>query len=97
VDIAAGDRLVVRLSSTYWTVSPPASNAVLRAEGPAIVATPSAATSHCVPGSGCGTVTAVFVARTPGRAVVTAQRTSCGEALRCTDQQGSYRLTVVVR
>jgi hypothetical protein len=37
------------------------------------------------------------VARHAGTATVTASRTTCGEALRCTGGQGSYTLSVVVR
>ena len=41
-------------------------------------------------------MTATFSALRAGRAVVTAHRTSCGEALRCTGNQGSYAVTVMV-
>ncbi len=50
-----------------------------------------------MPGGGCGTVTAWFNADGPGTAVVTASRTSCGEAMACGGGAGSYRLTVIVR
>ena len=50
----------------------------------------------CVPGEGCGTVTALYDAVAPGRADVNAKRTSCGEAMSCTGNLGFYRVTVVV-
>ena len=50
----------------------------------------------CVPGGGCGTVTATYGAVHAGRVTVTANRTSCGEALRCSPEQGSFTVAVVV-
>jgi len=38
----------------------------------------------------------MFTARHPGTATVSASRTSCGEALRCTSNQGTYQLNVIV-
>jgi hypothetical protein len=93
VSLQVGQRLEVRLSSTYWTFGGSSNTAVLRPAGPPVV---SPQTSGCVPGGGCGSVRAVFDAVATGRADVTAARTSCGEALRCTAEQSSYRLTVSV-
>jgi hypothetical protein len=92
VRIRIGTRLTVRLGSTYWTFHGSSNPAVLREAG-----TPKVKPrGGCVPGAGCGTVTARFVARRAGTATVTASRTTCGEALQCTGGQGTYRLTVVV-
>ena len=89
-----GQHLVVVLHSTYWEFAPSSNPGVLRAAGaPKTVPHPSG----CVPGEGCGTVTAVYVARRRGAAVVAASRTSCGEALRCSADAGSYVLHVRVR
>jgi hypothetical protein len=69
---------------------------------PAVVAlvsgptTSAAAMGTCVPGGGCGTVTAAFRALAPGRATITASRTTCGEAMRCTGTDGAWEVTVVV-
>jgi hypothetical protein len=41
-------------------------------------------------------VALTLAARTPGTTAVTASRTSCGEALRCTAAQSRFVLTVVV-
>jgi hypothetical protein len=41
-------------------------------------------------------VTARFGALRPGRAVVTAHRTSCGEAMGCAGDSGRFSVTVVV-
>jgi hypothetical protein len=93
VKIRVGTRLTVRLGSTYWTFQGSSNPAVLRQAGNPKV-TPS---GGCVPGAGCGTATARFLARHAGTATVRASRTACGEALKCTGGQGSYSVTVVVR
>ncbi|HEY3606133.1 MAG TPA: hypothetical protein VGL06_01470 [Pseudonocardiaceae bacterium] len=96
ITITHGGVLTVRLNSTYWHFGTNTSGAALRPAGtPTTSAVPLNA-SHCVPGQGCGTVTAVFQAVAPGTAVVTASRTSCGEARGCTGGQGVYQLTVMV-
>jgi hypothetical protein len=96
ITITHGGMLTVRLNSTYWHFGTNTSGAALRPAGtPTTSAVPLTA-SHCVPGQGCGTVTAVFQAVAPGKAVVTASRTTCGEARGCTGGQGLYQLTVMV-
>ena len=93
VAVAPGARLVVALDSTYWTFLPVAPVGVLRAVGPPRVVP---RLSHCVPGQGCGTVTAEFLATGTGTATIGATRTTCGEALRCTPAQSDYRVQVLV-
>jgi hypothetical protein len=92
VSVRKGAHLLVELASTYWTFDASSNTTVLRSAGQPQVR-PSA---KCVPGGGCGVVTAGFDALSAGVAVVSATRTSCGEALSCTGVQGSYRLSVVV-
>jgi len=94
ISVAVGDVVVLALHSTYWQVVPLAPGAALRATGPASVA--ASRSTGCPPGQGCGTVTASFQAVASGRVVITASRSSCGEALRCTGAAGSYRLSVVI-
>jgi hypothetical protein len=93
ITVHVGDRVSVVLSSTYWNFAGSSNAAVMAPDGAAKV---SPNPSGCVPGQGCGTVTATFVAVAPGTAQITASRISCGEALRCTGSAGSYRLTVTV-
>jgi hypothetical protein len=62
VVIHVGDRLSVALNSTYWSFGGTSDSAVLSFEGPAVVA---ASPSGCVPGGGCGSITASFSARSP--------------------------------
>jgi len=93
VTVASGQRLVVGLDSTYWTFRPVTPGGVLRAVGsPRVVPR----LDHCVPGQGCGTVTAEFQATGSGTATIEATRTTCGEALRCSPGQGDYRVQVRV-
>ena len=93
VTLVRGQLLRVVLHSTYWEFTAVSKPAVLRLVGTPLV-NPK---SGCVPGQGCGTVTATYVAKTLGSAVVAAERTSCGEAMGCTAAAGRYTLTVTVR
>lgn len=93
VALHVGQKLRVVLHSTYWEFKRVNAPGVLH-----LVATPVVAPkAGCVPGQGCGTVTALYVARTPGSASVRAERTSCGEAMGCSADAGTWLLTVVVR
>jgi predicted secreted protein len=94
--LSVGDELVVRLSSTYWEFTTPPGGGAVMSLGPQNVIA-SAPGAGCVPGAGCGTVTARFRAVAPGGQTISANRTSCGEAMRCTGAEGSYRLYLVVQ
>ncbi|PYC77991.1 hypothetical protein C7C46_16735 [Streptomyces tateyamensis] len=91
VRVAAGGTVVVTLHSAYWSALTSSAPAVLAPAG-----SPSTSPGTCPPGGGCGTVTAVFRASSPGTAQLTASRTSCGEALACAPDQRSYQVTVTV-
>jgi hypothetical protein len=94
VTVPVGTRVTLVLASTYWTVDPTAGGSVLRSDGPPVT---DPRFAHCVPGQGCGTVTATYTAVATGTAVVSASRTVCGEALACSAAQRSYRVAVTVR
>ena len=85
-------RLLVILSSTYWQLRGSSNSTVLRLVGQPKI-TPRAG---CVPGAGCGTATATYLAAIIGKATVTATRTSCGEAMGCTPAASRFTLNVVV-
>jgi hypothetical protein len=85
------DVVVVTLHSTYWTFGSLSSPAVLQPVGSPVYAPQR---QGCVPGQGCGTVTARFRVVAHGQSTITASRSSCGEALRCSPDQSSWRLTV---
>jgi hypothetical protein len=95
ITLHAGQRLTVLLHSTFWTFAPANAPAVLAAKGKARY---QSGGSGCptFPGSGCGTVTQSYKALGAGTATVAAERTSCGEVLRCTEDQSHYRVTVRV-
>jgi hypothetical protein len=95
VTLARGDRLKVVLHSTYWQFAAVSDPAVLTAEG--APRTGPGTSCPTFPGSGCGTVTVTFTAARAGHAVVTAGRTSCGEAMGCPPSQSQFRVTVHVR
>lgn len=94
ITLQTGQLLHVSLSSTYWTLADSSDPNVLRERGTPVV---SPQPSGCVPGAGCGTASAVYVAVAAGTAHVSASRTSCGEAMGCTGSSGSWSLTVDVR
>jgi len=94
VDLQPGQLLKVVLSSTYWMIHGSSDSGVLsQLSGPTTQPQPSG----CVPGQGCGTVTAVYRAIAPGRAQVSASRGTCGEALGCTAATSSFVVYVVVQ
>jgi hypothetical protein len=94
VALRSGGTLTVVLHSTYWQSDPASDPSVLRSQGdPTYAPDPPGA---CVPGGGCGTVTATYHALRPGRVVVTAHRTSCGEAMACVGDAGHFSVTVAV-
>jgi hypothetical protein len=93
VTVAAASRVSVQLASTYWTFDPVSNPAVLAAQGPQQTS-PCAAKTF--PGSGCGIATVTYAAAASGTAVVTAHRSTCGEAMLCTPDQSGFRVTVVV-
>lgn len=94
VVLHTGGQLRVILASTYWQFQPPTNETVLSPhDGTHVI--PQLA--HCVPGGGCGTVIQVYDARTVGSSVVTATRTSCGEAMGCTASTGKIEFFVNVQ
>ena len=94
VDLRPGQSLRVVLSSTYWKIRGSSDSGVLsQISGPST----QPQMSGCVPGGGCGTVTAVYRATAAGRAQVSAFRSVCGEALGCSAANSSFVVYVVVQ
>jgi hypothetical protein len=92
--VVVGSEVTIQLGNTYWMIGASSDPTVL-----ALVSGPTAsgaAPSACLPGMGCGIVTAVFRALAPGQATISASRTTCGEALLCTGSAGVYEVTIVV-
>jgi hypothetical protein len=96
LSVRAGDRIELILSSSYWHVTGSSAPRVLRQDGPPVLLSrPSSCPD--IPGLGCAPVRADFTARTDGTAVITASRSTCGEALRCQQDQTRFTVTVAVR
>jgi len=96
VSARAGDRIKLILSSNYWHVTGSSAPRVLRQDGPPVLLSrPSSCPD--IPGLGCTPVRADFTALTDGKAVITARRSACGEALRCKPGQTRFTVNVVIR
>jgi hypothetical protein len=96
VSARAGDRIELILSSSYWHVTGSSAPGVLRQDGsPVLLSRPGSCPD--IPGLGCIPVRADFTALTDGKAVITASRSTCGEALRCMPDQTRFTVIVVVR
>ncbi len=93
VRVVVGRRVELLLHSSYWTDFGSSQSAVVRADG-SVRTLPTS--QRCVPGGGCNPVLATFMAQKVGTAVLSASRTSCGEALRCGPANSHYRVTIVV-
>ncbi len=89
VAVSVGEQIIVTLASTYWTFGPPQPPVLQADSQPSTSPSPG-----CIPGGGCGTVTAAFTVASTGTATIAASRTSCGEALRCGPGRGSYQVTI---
>jgi hypothetical protein len=96
VPVAAGDRVELILSSSYWDVAGSSAPRVLRQDGPATLMPRPSSCPKNIPGLGCIPIQMKFTALADGRAVIKASRTSCGEALRCGPHHTRFAVTVVV-
>lgn len=96
VSTRAGDRIELILSSSYWHVTGSSAPSVLRQNGPPVLLSRPKSCPN-IPGLGCIPVRADFTALTDGKAVITAERSTCGEALRCKPDQTRFSVIVDVR
>jgi len=92
--VSVGATVTLVLHSTYWTVQGSSNPSVLAPLGQPVYS--GAGSVKCIPGTGCGTVTATFKAVAQGSSVVSASRTSCGEVLPCASSAAKFEVTVVV-
>lgn len=97
VPVAAGDRVELILSSSYWDVAGSSAPRVLRQDGPATLMPRPSSCPQNIPGLGCIPIQTKFTALVDGKAVIKASRTSCGEALRCNPDRTRFSVMVVVR
>jgi hypothetical protein len=94
VRVSQGTRILLKLKNTYWEIQGSSAPDVVRQLGSERKTAPPQ--GSCLPGIGCGTVTASFQAVGPGTAHLRAHRSSCGEALACTGGQGRYDVVIRV-
>jgi len=92
VTVSKGTLITVTLHSTYWSFHSP--SGALSEKGSPV--TKPAPIGKCVPGGGCGTVTARFIATRAGTGTISAARTTCGEAMLCRPSQRTYTVKVKV-
>jgi len=90
MSVPKGATVVVTLDNLYWHLSPVSSPALAHAK---VVVHPK---KSRIPGMGTGTVVATYHAVAAGRAVVTANRTVCGEAMACSPAQSHFHVTLIV-
>ena len=93
VRVHVGDTVRVTLHSTYWQMDAPSTSA-LKASDSTVAASPPGPGN--VPGSGEGTVVTSYLIVHSGAAKITAQRTSCGEAMLCPPNMRSYVVTLSI-
>jgi hypothetical protein len=93
VHLGVGDHLVVVLHSTYWQLPAPQEGVLVVMSAPVAKHIPGCSR---IPGTGCGTATATYVARRAGSTELVAHRDSCGEAKRCVGSEGDWSVTVDV-
>ena len=96
VSTRAGNQIELILSSSYWHVTGSSEPSVLRQNGPSVLLSrPNSCPD--IPGLGCVPVRADFTALADGKAEITAERSACGEALRCKPDQTRFTVIVDVR
>lgn len=96
ISAVVGGTIELTLSSSYWNIAGSSAPRILRQDGqPSLLPRPSGCPG--IPGLGCTPERVGFTALAPGTAVISASRTTCGEALKCVNQPTTFRLTVIVR
>jgi hypothetical protein len=90
VVVHIGDHVVVKLHSTYWTITNRTPDLAK------LSSSTIAAGAGCpkIPGTGCGVVSTTFRAQRVAVVQLSAHRTSCGEALLCTGTRGRWTATI---
>jgi hypothetical protein len=98
VSVKINTTITIALASTYWLDAATSNLKALKAkEVVAIPFGPTAPEGCQHPGTGCGTSTWVFKATKKGKASFIVTRDSCGEAMRCTPDQATYKVRFTVK
>lgn len=93
VTVTAGTLVELILHNSYWNINISSNPKVLAEIGEP---TQLPVTPTCAAGIGCNPVQATFTAMAPGRAILSASRISCGEAMLCAPGQRHFQVTVIV-
>jgi branched-subunit amino acid ABC-type transport system permease component len=100
VVVKLGGHVDLTWHSMYWQLKVPPKSASLTSNGAPILKPifpgPKAPAGCKIAGSGCGTQTWAFTATKVGLTHLVANRTTCGEAMRCTAANGRFAMTVKV-
>ena len=94
IRVTAGASVELVLHNIYWHIAGSSAASILKPIGAPVYS--GAGTLKCIPGTGCGTITATFQAVATGTAQISATRTTCGEALQCIGDQKSFAVTLIV-
>ncbi|MEI9906688.1 MAG: hypothetical protein WDO06_01190 [Actinomycetota bacterium] len=100
VTVKVGSKVSLTLHSMYWSVASLAKYGPL-VTGAAVVKKPTATGANApegckTAGSGCGTQKWTFIADKVGTTTLRAMRTTCGEAMKCSDADSRFEVTVKV-
>jgi hypothetical protein len=93
ITVTVGAQVKLALHSIYWSGVATSDPAVLAQVGEAGY---GPGTIKCIPGTGCGLLSATFRAASPGTATITAHRTNCGQERPCPSDQKDFAVTIVV-
>jgi hypothetical protein len=99
ISVKLGKSFKVLLHSTAWTLNPLTDKNLVQVGDPAITATPpgpSAPAGCQVPGMSCGTIQWTFKGTKAGISSLLFNRSSCGEAKRCTVKESIYKVIIRV-
>jgi len=93
--IKLGSTFHLVLHSTYWSLTPIITSAPIKLLGDPVPTLDASAPGN-PPGMGKGTLEWALKAVRVGNFSLKATRTSCGEALRCTDSQSNYLVKIKI-
>lgn len=98
ITLHRGQNVQVILHSTFWSFDAGTNTSVLARQGDTQYHPVLPGRDGCpsIPGMGCGTAVQNYLADAPGTSTVTASRTSCGEVLMCSPNQGTWTVDVTV-
>lgn len=93
LSVQTGDRIRVVLAGTSWSQDSSAPAVVQASSKPTVLP----ASTGCVKGQGCGSVTVYYQAEKPGQAQIVGDRAHCSQAgPACRTGPGAFRLIVDV-